>query len=352
MLFLDANIFYSYFGRPKLGMTSEPIDPNALSRFLDSRTDKSLPTSVFIEIMTHFRESSKILKEFVNFIKDKGLKLYNNIPEYVIDTNEFTCITLMNEISLQQYAFQLLDKKIEIESKFTLLFFEITRDIYTHYKLMPIPDLSEDNKEAIMSYIGRNGYKDYGTILAEKIRSELSDGYDEHKEQNKLKDFYIQELNEACIISDILISGCVATINNEDDIISSLQNAYNDAITNGMDGKDGTMPHIVDTLATDTAFLNTAKATIASMFKKGGYTETQINYLQNVMFSAWFDRGQKLQKNDIFDMFCVGCLDYKNTTVPKCVLVDRSPYLITVDKRMKAFIGNLKPTNLALINSI
>ena len=46
MLFLDANIFYSYFGRPKLGMTSEPIDPNALRCFLDSRTDKSLPSSV------------------------------------------------------------------------------------------------------------------------------------------------------------------------------------------------------------------------------------------------------------------------------------------------------------------
>jgi hypothetical protein len=70
------------------------------------------------------------------------------------------------------------------------------------------------------------------------------------------------------------------------------------------------------------------------------------------MFSAWFDRGQKLQKNDIFDMFCVGCLDYKDTTVPVCILVDRSSYLITVDKRMKAFIGSLKPANLALINSI
>ena len=61
MLFLDANIFYSYFGRPKLGMTSEPIDPNALSHFLDLRTDKSLPTSVLIEIMTHFRESSQFI---------------------------------------------------------------------------------------------------------------------------------------------------------------------------------------------------------------------------------------------------------------------------------------------------
>ena len=26
MIFLDANAFYSYYGRSKLGMTSEPVD--------------------------------------------------------------------------------------------------------------------------------------------------------------------------------------------------------------------------------------------------------------------------------------------------------------------------------------
>ena len=91
---------------------------------------------------------------------------------------------------------------------------------------------------------------------------------------------------------------------------------------------------------------------MVGLFKNVGYTDTQINYLQNVMFTAWFDRGQKLQKNDIFDMFCIGCLDYKDLSSPKCILVDRSSYLITVDKKMKAFIGNLRPANLALINSI
>lgn len=70
------------------------------------------------------------------------------------------------------------------------------------------------------------------------------------------------------------------------------------------------------------------------------------------MFSAWFDRGQKLQKNDIFDMFCVGCLDAKDKREPNNVLFDRRVYLISFDERMKKFIGLVNPENLSMIDGI
>gem|GEM_PF-2426302 len=35
MYFLDANAFYSYFGRSKLAMTSSPVDENVLTAYLD-----------------------------------------------------------------------------------------------------------------------------------------------------------------------------------------------------------------------------------------------------------------------------------------------------------------------------
>lgn len=47
------------------------------------------------------------------------------------------------------------------------------------------------------------------------------------------------------------------------------------------------------------------------MFLKHGYNRYQTDYLKEVMFNAWFDRAQKLKKNDIFDMLCAGCLGYK-----------------------------------------
>ena len=59
MIFLDANAFYSYYGRSKLGMTSEPVDEKRLKKYLDQQSEKSLPTSVYIEIMTHFRNNPR-----------------------------------------------------------------------------------------------------------------------------------------------------------------------------------------------------------------------------------------------------------------------------------------------------
>ena len=119
MIFLDANAFYSYFGRAKLNMTSSPVDEVKLRKFLDARDDVNLPTSVFIEIVVHFRNDTKKLQELISFMKSKRFALYNNIPDYVINPNEYTCVTLMDKVNLSTYAQKLLEKKIEIECNFT-----------------------------------------------------------------------------------------------------------------------------------------------------------------------------------------------------------------------------------------
>lgn len=89
MIFLDANAFYSYYGRSKLGMTSEPVDEKRLKKYLDQQSEKSLPTSVYIEIMTHFRNNPKVLQSLLEFRYAKGLPLFNNIPDYVVSGNVF-----------------------------------------------------------------------------------------------------------------------------------------------------------------------------------------------------------------------------------------------------------------------
>lgn len=72
MLFLDANAFYLYYGRAKLGMTSSPVDETALRHFLDNHHGKSLPTSVFMEIVTHFREDPDKLLKLIRFREQKN----------------------------------------------------------------------------------------------------------------------------------------------------------------------------------------------------------------------------------------------------------------------------------------
>ena len=70
---MDANAFYSYYGRSKLGMNSEPVDPRALGQFLDKCKAKSLPTSAFIEIIVHFRDYPQVVRNFLRFITDKHI---------------------------------------------------------------------------------------------------------------------------------------------------------------------------------------------------------------------------------------------------------------------------------------
>ena len=84
---------------------------------------------------------------------------------------------------------------------------------------------------------------------------------------------------------------------------------------------------------------------VLDMFKKGKYSATQRRYLRDVMFTSWFERGKKLDKNDIFDMLCVGCLDHIDKTKNACVLIDASSYVLSFDTRMKNFIGTVKPEN-------
>ena len=124
------------------------------------------------------------------------------------------------------------------------------------------------NKDAILGYIGRVAYKEYQNLLEERIKVELQSGYDENKEKKILKDFYIQELNEACVLTNIIIQGCVACKQDKEDIISIVQQTYQKVLKVVWMEIQGTMPCIVDTLATDQHFLDIAKVKVSEMFKK------------------------------------------------------------------------------------
>ena len=187
--------------------------------------------------------------------------------------------------------------------------------------------------------------------MKDEFTKSLNDGYDINKEQKILKDFYIKKLNDACLFIDMFIDGCVATRNEEVDIIKVIQETYQNDIELGLDGQNGTMPCIVDKLVKDEVFLEEAKSKISSIIEKCMYSKIQSKYLRDVMFTAWFERGQKLQKNDIFDMFCVGCLDYDEKSNYKSSY-DTKSYLITFDKRMKTFIENVKPDRVFEIDNL
>ena len=67
------------------------------------------------------------------------------------------------------------------------------------------------------------------------------------------------------------------------------------------------------------------------------------------MLKAWLERGQKLRKNDILDMLCVGVLDKVHVNTELSVLIDQMAYLISFDETMMQFICN-NVENAKLIN--
>ena len=69
------------------------------------------------------------------------------------------------------------------------------------------------------------------------------------------------------------------------------------------------------------------------------------------MFTAWFDRAQKLKKNDIFDMMCSGCLNYTRPIKEgESVLTNTESYIISFDSTMEKYISDVRPNNSKIIN--
>ena len=178
--------------------------------------------------------------------------MYNNIPDNscIIDDAHLTALTsALDDMLLKAYAIKLLHKKINLECTFTLLFYEITRNLYAHYRLESQGDLDQTEKDNILTFLAREGYKENSESLKNQLITELEIGYGKNEEEKILKNFYINLLNEACTEIDLIISAFIACKNNEEDLGQVLSKTLKDLNNKGMDGENGTMPCIIDVLA-------------------------------------------------------------------------------------------------------
>ena len=113
MIFLDANAFYWYFGREKLfAQPSTPKhDVEKLNGFLDGRTDKRIPASVFMEIIVHFRDDPEKIKKLIRFREEKGITIHNNFRDHCFTPDELTILHLSKANAvLTEYAYKLFCK--------------------------------------------------------------------------------------------------------------------------------------------------------------------------------------------------------------------------------------------------
>lgn len=184
--------------------------------------------------------------------------------------------------------------------------------------------------------------------LCSQLTIALKNGYaDNNRSQQALKDKYIELLVQNCVIFHMIIDTAVKFLDDENDLYETMCKSAADAKNNGFTNNE-VMQTIKAALNTDSAFLQTAETEIASIFEKKGYSKHQANYMK-AMLKAWLERGQKLIKNDIFDMLCVGSLDKIKVDPAINILVDQSSYLISFDKAMMNFLCN-NAGNVRLLN--
>ncbi len=340
MIYLDANAFYWYYGRDKLPLypSIANIDPEKLRAYLDARADKSLPASVFMEMIVHFRDDPATIQKIVSFREEKGMQIYNNFQGYCFTPDELTVLHLMTEEKLlSQYAYKLLDKKIEVEVQHSYVFLQTVSLMYANHYLKSCASLDEGTRNNVLSYLGRemsNELKDeYMTQLMDSLRA----GYgDNNKSQQYLKRKYIELLVQNCVIFRMIIDTMVKFLQNEQDLYAVMCKSASEARANGFTD-DGIMTVIVDALEEDSAFMQEAKTEIPAIFIHKGYSKHQAKYM-TALLEAWLERGQKLRKNDIFDMLYVGSIDKQVTTSTANVLVDQSSYLLSFDGALMGFI--------------
>lgn len=339
MIYLDANAFYWYIGREKLAMESSVPKHNVemLRKFLDSREDKSVPASVLMEMIVHFRDNSEIIKKIIRFREDKGLKVLNNMQGYIFTEDELTALHLTHNDLLKQYAYMLLDKKIEIEVTHAYVFLQVVSLLYADYYIKTFTCLDSNAKEAVLFFIGRDFSNSMREDYCSQLTTALKSGYsDRNRSQQYLKEKYIELLTQNCVIFQMIIDAAVNCLNGAEDLFAVMCAAAATAKANGFDEKN-TMNAIVAALGTDSNFLKYAEKQIADIFLRKGYSKHQAQYTEQ-MLEAWLERGQKLRKNDIFDMLCVGVLDVMENDPSLSVIVDHSSYLVTFDEVMMSFV--------------
>lgn len=351
MIYLDANAFYWYLGREKLAMQlSVPKhDVEKLRNYLDSRNDKSIPASVFMEMIVHFRDNPEAIRKIIEFREVKELRIYNNLRGYCFTPDELTVLHMTKcDSVLKQYAYKLLDSKIEIEVRHTYTFVQVVSLLYVEYYLKSCHSLDCEVKDKVLSYLGRDLSDELKDSYCSELTLALKNGYSaNNKSQQYLKKKYMELLVQNCVIFQMVIDTVLKFLEEEEDLYEVMCKSVSDARENGFTD-DGIMKIIVDALAADSVFLKFAENEIADIFLRKGYSRHQSQYLK-LMLEAWLERGQKLKKNDIFDMLCVGALDKMERNPELNALYDQNSYLISFDETMMKFICKDRG-NASLIN--
>lgn len=302
--FLDANAFYYYYGSRKLGQNDPPnIDVIKLRQYCDKVQNKALPSSAFMEIITHFKNSPCILSSIIDFIIINNITVYNNTITYMITDAELSLLPAMasNKKQLEDYIFKVLIAKKETEVSFSNFFLYEIVTLYTLFKIKQQSIIPSSDILHVLSFIYDKLIKRNNNSRA-KLHAAFDYGYEINDPEKVVKKAFVDCVGEICVKVDIMLEWICESYcqNKEVDIEEVFERAYLKATKSISQNPE--MDKIVKAIKKAQTECKSTVEQLSDVFDKR-FTQSQKDYLSQVLLPQWLLNGQKFQKNDIFDFF-------------------------------------------------
>lgn len=105
---------------------------------------------------------------------------------------------------MKQLRCRVLRKKLNIviinrlsREIYLVFFYEITNNLYVGYRLFEVNTFTENQEEGIWEFFGRKEFQENKEVVTNEFKNALKVGYEQGKDQNILKETYIDVLNDA-----------------------------------------------------------------------------------------------------------------------------------------------------------
>lgn len=337
MLFLDANAFYYYYGSRQLGQNAPPnIDTIRLRQYCDKANNKALPSSAYLEIITHFKNSDNILKDIIDFIISNKFKIYNNTVTYNVSDTELSELPsiITSKERLQQYVFKVLLAKKETEVSFSNFFLCEIITLYIYFKIKQESIVPSDDVLPVLSFIYNKLIK-HNNDSRVKLHAAYDYGYEINDPQRVVKKAFVDCIGEICVKVDIMLEWICESCRQKKEV--DINDIFDEAYLKATKSKSSSpeMDKIVKVIQKAQTECKSTVNQLSGVFDER-FTQSQKDYLSQVLLPQWLMNGQKFQKNDIFNFFWISCLDHISQ-IPECT------QCLTFDTKLRMFIKEYRP---------
>lgn len=349
---LDTNVLYTLINRKLLGINDcSSIDIIALNKFISTQETITIPSCVFVEMITRFRNEPDKIKMIVDYLI--GQK-FNISSTGTIDI--FKNPILKNGHIDYQLVDNYFNKKIKSESELIHVMLIVIENSYFQF-LLQQKGLPSWKIDLIASRYLENIVLPKSSHDQTRILLSLIDGYRLNEVEKRTKEVFLQLLYEECQLYYIMAE-LITDDNypNNSDEYENLKQAARTTMQN-IGITQGTNIHnaITFQMNNSTNFVRFVGQVIPNSLHPKGYSQLQTDYMLTLL-ESWVSVNRRIRKNDVYDIYLLGAIitpekmrDHVKKKHPESFNVyDCQTALLTFDRTMIRFLQQNHPTSYLL----